>query len=324
MQYFNAAISSGATSLVANVSLVTKVYFPRVLLPVSAVAVPVVDWPSAASCSRVDGVWVRSRLARLLLPRRSSGSPSSSRRPWCCWLSAINVRYRDVPHAIPSSSRPGCSPRSGLPFAIGQCPRSGEWILSLNPLTAVVSGWRWCILGSAERGWARSLPAVGVARGPRSRGACLLPSLRAALRGHDLTSERDRRRRALRSGTEIGELQASYGRCATRSSSSSRAASTGTATTTSTLWALDDVSFELRRGRGARSHRPERGGQVDAPEGAHADHCDRRRGRGGSRPRGQPARGGTGFHPELTGRENVYLNGAILGMRRREIDREVR
>ena len=77
-------------------------------------------------------------------------------------LSAINVRYRDVPHAIPVFLQV-LPLLSGVPFAIDQAPEKWQWILSLNPLTAVVSGWRWCILGSAEPVWGQVLLGVGVA-----------------------------------------------------------------------------------------------------------------------------------------------------------------
>jgi lipopolysaccharide transport system permease protein len=164
MQYFNAAISSGATSLVANVSLVTKVYFPRVLLPVSAVAVPVVDlllgcvvlgvlmaiwgpmpnWPDLLLAPAFLGLAVLTAVGVVLL------------------LSAVNVRYRDVPHAIPVFLQV-LPLLSGVPFALDQAPEKWQWILSLNPLTAVVSGWRWCILGSAEPVWGQVLLGVCVA-----------------------------------------------------------------------------------------------------------------------------------------------------------------
>ena len=88
------------------------------------------------------------------------------------------------------------------------------------------------------------------------------------------------------------------------------------------LWALRDVSFAVAAGRGARRHRAERGGQDDAAEGPRADHASRRS--GVSRTRGRAGAlldVGTGFHPELTGRENIYLNAAILGMSRRDVDR---
>ena len=80
-----------------------------------------------------------------------------------------------------------------------------------------------------------------------------------------------------------------------------------------------------RAGRGGRDHRPQRRRQVDAAEDPLADH--RADGRAAPRCTGRVAsllEVGTGFHPELTGRENIFLNGAILGMRRREIQREVR
>jgi homopolymeric O-antigen transport system permease protein len=163
-QYFASSISSGATSLVTNVSLVTKVYFPRVLLPVSAVAVPIVDlalgcvvlavlmaiwgpmpaWPEVLFAPAFLGLAVLTAVGVVLL------------------LSAVNVRYRDVPHAIPVFLQV-LPLLSGVPFAIDQAPEKWQWILSLNPLTSVVSGWRWCILGSAEPEWGQVALSVAVA-----------------------------------------------------------------------------------------------------------------------------------------------------------------
>ncbi len=77
-----------------------------------------------------------------------------------------------------------------------------------------------------------------------------------------------------------------------------------------------------RRGSG-RDHRAERRGQIDAAEDACRASPNRdRRVADRSRARGESSRGGRGFSPELTGRENIYLNGAILGMKKVEIDRE--
>ena len=90
-----------------------------------------------------------------------------------------------------------------------------------------------------------------------------------------------------------------------------------------TIWALKDVSFEVKRGRGRGGHRPQRGGQEHPAEDSIADHRADERARARCSGRvGSLLEVGTGFHPELTGRENIYLNGAILGMRRAEIERK--
>ena len=75
-----------------------------------------------------------------------------------------------------------------------------------------------------------------------------------------------------------------------------------------TLWALRDVSFEVAAGRGRRHHRPQRRGQEHAAQDPLPDH--RADGRATRELRGRVGsllEVGTGFHPELTGRENIYL-----------------
>ena len=92
---------------------------------------------------------------------------------------------------------------------------------------------------------------------------------------------------------------------------------------TDVLWALDDVSMQIQRWGGGRDHRPERSWEVDAAQGAFAGSPNRRPGIVEVTGRvGSLLEVGTGFHEDLTGRENTYLNGAILGMRRAEIDRK--
>jgi lipopolysaccharide transport system permease protein len=147
MQYFTSALTGSSTSLVANVNLVTKVYFPRVLLPLAAVIVPVVDF--LLGMIVLLGLMVRYDTwpggPKVVLAPLFIGLAFVTALGIGFLLSALNVRYRDVPYAIPVflSVLPFVS---GVPYALEEIPVKWQWLLSLNPMTGVISGWRWAVL----------------------------------------------------------------------------------------------------------------------------------------------------------------------------------
>jgi lipopolysaccharide transport system permease protein len=162
MQYFSSSLTSSSTSLVSNLPLVTKVYFPRVLLPLYGVLVPLVDLivglPVLIALMSVYGTWpsgpevVTAPLFILLALITALGGGFL--------LSAINVRYRDVPYMIPVFLQ--VLPLiSGVMYAVSAIPAKWQWVFAFNPMTAVISGWRWAVLGADTPNWGQT--SVGVA-----------------------------------------------------------------------------------------------------------------------------------------------------------------
>ena len=161
-QYFASALSGSSMALVTNLPLVTKVYFPRVLLPLAAVLVPVVDFvvglPVLLVLMAMYGTWPGAQvvlapafLALALVTALGAGF----------FLASVNVRYRDVPYIIPVFLQ--ILPLvSGVMYAVDKLPNKWQWVLSLNPMTTVIAGWRWAVLGAAEPNWLHSAVGAGM------------------------------------------------------------------------------------------------------------------------------------------------------------------
>jgi lipopolysaccharide transport system permease protein len=147
MQYFVSALTGSSMSLAANLNLVTKVYFPRTLLPLAAVLVPFVDFlvgiPVLMVFMAIYDTWpgglevLAAPLFMALAVVTALGAG--------LFLSAVNVRYRDVRYMIPVFLQV-LPLLSGVMYAVQSIEEKWQWVLALNPMTAVVAGWRWAVI----------------------------------------------------------------------------------------------------------------------------------------------------------------------------------
>jgi lipopolysaccharide transport system permease protein len=164
MQYFASAVTASSTSLVANLPLVTKVYFPRVLLPLGSVIVPVVDLvialPVLLVLMAIYNTWPDS--AAVALAPVFIGLAVVTALGIGFLLSTVTARWRDVPYIIPVFLQ--IMPLlSGVMYALDQIPTKWQWVLSLNPMSGVIAGWRWAMLGEATPHWPQMAVSVTVA-----------------------------------------------------------------------------------------------------------------------------------------------------------------
>lgn len=146
-QFFSEALSKSGESLVAQANLITKVYFPRLIVPATYVISSTIDFAIAMvilfilmACYRLV-----PSAALLLLPVFFLIAAMAALGAGL-WLCALNVKYRDVKHIIPFIVRLGIyvSPVGFLSSKIR--PEYRFWY-SLNPMVGVIDGFRWCILG---------------------------------------------------------------------------------------------------------------------------------------------------------------------------------
>ena len=158
--YFATAVALSSASVVSNRALVTKVYFPRVLLPLAGVTVPIVDFMLALVILFGMMIWfdVWPILAIVLAPLFLFMAFVAALGV-ALLLSAVNVRYRDVPYAIPFLMQIWLYV-SGVVYAISALPEKWQWVLALNPMTAVISGFQWGFLGTPSPELGKTLVSV--------------------------------------------------------------------------------------------------------------------------------------------------------------------
>jgi lipopolysaccharide transport system permease protein len=148
--YFAAALQNGTNTIVENQRLITKVYFPRLMLPLSAVLSGLVDFgisflmffammvyygirPGAAM------LWLPIFLLLTILTAFGVG----------LWLSALNAIYRDVRYVLPFLVQFWMF-ASPVVYASSLVPVRWRWLYGMNPMAGVIEGFRWSLTGHGE------------------------------------------------------------------------------------------------------------------------------------------------------------------------------
>jgi lipopolysaccharide transport system permease protein len=149
-QYFSNAMSESSNSLIAAQSMVTKIYFPRLIIPGSAVLSGAIDFIISLVLLLLLMLYYHVPFtARLLLLPVFFLYTTAGAMGVGLWLSALNVKYRDVKHVVPFLTRMGLY-ATPVFFSLTLIPE--KYLLgfyTLNPMVGAVAGFRWCILGSA-------------------------------------------------------------------------------------------------------------------------------------------------------------------------------
>ena len=145
--FFSTALAEASNSLVSNSNLISKVYFPRLIVPTASVVVAFVDF--LISFTLLVGMMVFYRFLPswniLLLPFFVILAFLASLGP-SLWLTSLNVKYRDFRYIIPFLVQFGLY-ISPVGFSSSVIPEKWRLIYSLNPVVGVIDGFRWCLLG---------------------------------------------------------------------------------------------------------------------------------------------------------------------------------
>ncbi len=156
---FAEGINRSSQSLVSDANLVQKVYFPRLVMPLASILSPVVDFAIASTIligmmfyygypPTVKILWLPVFILLALMTALGAG----------LWLSAINVKYRDIRYVIPFLVQLWLF-ASPVVYSSSLVPPQFQIIYGINPMSGVIEGFRWALLGTEPPG---SLIAISV------------------------------------------------------------------------------------------------------------------------------------------------------------------
>jgi lipopolysaccharide transport system permease protein len=145
--FFQSVVTVSSNSLVDNAALITKVYFPRMILPGATVLAGLVDFGIASSIMFAMMAFYRiwPRIGVLLLPMLIALLVIIAFAAGL-WLSALNLKYRDVRHAVPFMMQIWLY-LTPIIYPVTILPPRWRWMLALNPLSGTVEGFRATLLG---------------------------------------------------------------------------------------------------------------------------------------------------------------------------------
>ncbi|EDX75055.1 ABC-2 type transporter superfamily [Coleofasciculus chthonoplastes PCC 7420] len=150
-QFFANSLSECSNSLITNANLISKVYFPRLIVPTSAVIVSFVDF-------MISGIILLGLMAwydfvpswRIMTLPLFIGIAFMASMGVGLWLASLNVKYRDFRYIVPFIVQFGLY-ISPVGFSSSLVPEGWRFIYSLNPMVGVIDGFRWAILGGESK-----------------------------------------------------------------------------------------------------------------------------------------------------------------------------
>jgi lipopolysaccharide transport system permease protein len=147
-QFFANALSETSNSLIANSNLISKVYFPRIIIPTSTIVTSLVDFGISfgllfviMACYQYLPSWQIIFLPLFLI------LACITALSFGLYLSAVNVKYRDFRYIIPFITQFGLY-ISPVGFSSSTVPEEWKILYALNPMVGIIDGFRWCIIGN--------------------------------------------------------------------------------------------------------------------------------------------------------------------------------
>jgi len=162
-QFFSNTVSEGGNSLVSNASMISKVYFPRIIVPTTSMVVSLIDFVISISILSVLMVWYQHVPTwRVVVLPLFLGLAAITALGVTYLISALNVKYRDFRHILPFVIQFGLY-ISPVGFSSTVVPENWRLIYSVNPMVGVIDGFRWAIIGNAPMYWPGFILSAGLA-----------------------------------------------------------------------------------------------------------------------------------------------------------------
>jgi lipopolysaccharide transport system permease protein len=158
--FFANGLAQSSNSLVGSANLIKKVYFPRLVVPISAVLSGAVDFVLAfvvligmllfyGHIPSINVLWLPAFLLLALITSLGAG----------LWLSALNVEFRDVRYVVPFVVQLWLF-ASPVIYSSDTLSGSARTLYGLNPMAGVIEGFRWALLGGSGPGWMTAVSAL--------------------------------------------------------------------------------------------------------------------------------------------------------------------
>lgn len=156
-QFFSTSLSESSQSLIGNANLISKVYFPRLIVPAGSVITSFVDFLITLGLLALIMIWYQFapdwRVVALPLFMVLAFGAATGAGLWLC---ALNVEYRDFRYIVPFIVQFGLYV-SPVGFSSSVVPEKLRLLYSLNPMVGVIDGFRWCLLRGQVPLWWPSL-----------------------------------------------------------------------------------------------------------------------------------------------------------------------